>query len=216
MSTMYTTYYTSSDVQIYFSSVESDNIVKIDTAIGISYTLNQTSTPIYDLGSRVANFFSIGNTICNGVLMFAFTDEEYLKTLIQYVTGDFSSSGTVKGGDNAVKSGGTLGTITTTASSEYESKKYGIGSLSNKAFKDKALAKVNKTSNGSILSIGAINSLFDIKIYLNNETLITASDTKMICLKGCKIVQDAMEINSNSDGFLTHGYSLIFKDIERY
>lgn len=215
----YTTYYTSSDVQVYFSSIESDNIIKIDTTIGISYNVNQTSTPIYDLGSRKAKFFSIGNTICNGILMFAFTDEEYLKYAINVVTGDFNINGTSTGGDKnaeVVNGKATMGTISMTASEEYNSKRYGVEKMSNQAFREKSLAQVKPTKNGSIISIGAINTPFDIKIYINNESLVRASDTKMICLKECKVVQEAFEVNSNTDSILTQGYSFVFKDVERY
>lgn len=215
----YTTYYTSSDVQVYFSSTESDNIIKIDTTIGISYNVNQTSTPIYDLGSRKAKFFSIGNTICNGYIMFAFTDEELLKYSINYVTGNFNTDGTSSSGDknaNVVNGKASMGTITMTASEEYSSKRYGIDKMSNQAFREKSLAQVKPTKNGSILSIGAINTPFDIKIYINNESLVRASDTKMICLKECKIVQDSFETNSGTDSFLTNGYSFVFKDVVRY
>lgn len=188
----YTTYYSSSDAQIFFTSSDSSNTIKIDTTIGIAYNVNQTSTPIYDLGSRTAKYFSIGNTVCNGLLMIAFTDEEYIKACIQYVTGGIKE---------VEQSIGSL---------------YGIKKVSNKAFKDKALQQFTNTSpNSSITSIGAINTPFDIKIYLNNETISTSSDTKIISMRDVKLVTDKMEINSNADSYLTQGYSFLFKDIER-
>lgn len=186
----YTTYYSSSDAQIFFSSTDSSKFIKIDTTIGIAYNVNQTSTPIYDLGSRVAKYFSIGNTVCNGLLMIAFTDEEYIKACVQYVTGGI-------GEDQAFSS------------------LYGIKKVSNKAFKDKALQQFTTSSTSSILSIGAINTPFNIKIYLNNETISSSSDTKIISMRDVKIVTDKMEVNSNADAYLTQGYSFLFKDIER-
>lgn len=192
----YNTYYTASDVQVYLSNSDSSRYIKIDTLIGITYNVNQTSTPIFDLGSRTARFFSSGNTVCNGYIMFAFTDEEYIKGCIDFVT--------------------TINRKVKAMSGTYRSERYGVGNMSNADFIQKSLAQINPTENGDIISIGAVNDLFDLKIYLNNETLITSSDTKMIVLKDCKLVSDAMEISSTGDSFLTQGYRIIFKDVKRY
>lgn len=192
---MYTTFYSSSDAQIFFINSDNTKSIKIDTTIAVAYNVNQTSTPIYDLGSREPKFFSTGNTVCNGLLMVAFTSEQYIKQCIKFIIAPQLKNNEVSN----------LTPIT----------KLGIGKMSNKSFKDRALAPLNVPLEESILSIGSINTPFDIVIYLNNEQLTTVSDTKMIRLKGVKLVSDKMEINSSTDSFLNQGYSFLFKDVER-
>ena len=67
----------------------------------------------------------------------------------------------------------------------------------------------------SLISIGAIQPLFNIKLYLNNESAIRGSDTKVICITGVKIINESMNLSSNTDGVLHMNYTFYFKDIER-
>ena len=82
---MYNHYYSSSDVQLYLSSYDHTKVIKVDTALSLGYSLRQTSAPIYSLGSRETQFFSVGNTVGHGTLTIAFTDEEYLKYCLEQI-----------------------------------------------------------------------------------------------------------------------------------
>lgn len=209
---MYNNYYSSADAQIYFFSVDSQKFIKVDTTIAIAYNLTQTSTPIYSLGCRTARYFSVGNTVCNGVLAIAFSDEEYIKYCINYLSSDLQPNIAISATNTAAQALATappMDDYSSTASS-----KAIIGQLSNTDFA--ALDRSAAVSAGQrIISIGSIGELFDIKIFLNNESVFRASDSKVITLKAVKLVGDSMEINSSSDSFLSTGYKFIFKDIIR-
>lgn len=185
---MYKYYYTGSDCQVYLVSRDHRRQIKLDDCMAIAFNLHQTSLPVFSLGDRKAQFFTNGNTVCNGMMSLAFQDEEALKYAISYL---YPS-------ENA-----------------YTSIRFGKR-MSNANFKK--LAKANKTTNqntsGRLISIGAISQLFHIKIYLNNETAFKGSDTKIICLTDVKLMNDSME-SSSPDKVLTENYSFLFKDIER-
>lgn len=191
---MYQNFYSASDAQIYLTSRDHTKQIKLDTAVGIGYNLTQTAHPIYSLGNRKVQFFSHGNTVANGVITLAFTDEEALKYAIDYVC-----SPNEKG--------------------SYASARLGH-KMSNADFKSSASGAKNAqsfdvTGSKRLISIGAIQPLFHIKIYLNNETAIRGSDTKVICLTDVKIVGEGTQLNSSHDTSLSLVYSFYFKDIER-
>jgi hypothetical protein len=204
---IYANYYSSSDAQIYFFSSDSQRFIKVDTTVAIAYNLTQTSTPIYSLGTRTARYFSIGNTVCNGVLALAFTDEEYIKYCINYVASVAPIANT-----NAEQEAMTI-------PQGYSSTSKNTGQLSNSNFKNKSDSQLTDSSvipeNQQVISIGAIGDLFDIKIFLNNENAFRTSDSKVLTLKAVKLVGDSMEINSSADAYLTGGYKFIFKDLVR-
>lgn len=222
----YDNYYSSADATIYFFSENADIWIKVDTTIAIAYNLTQTSTPIYSLGNRVARYFSTGNTVCNGVLAIAFTDEEYIKYCINYITNPSIGTGSSDKPDEQADGA--------TSAAATRSKPNAINDSSNENFEGTVdgttkvpaaetettlpTVRVQATSTEdtqATVSIGSINTLFDIKIFLNNESVFRGSDSKIITLRGVKLTGDSMEINSSSDSFLTTGYKFMFKDIVR-
>ena len=188
---MYQTYYTSSDTQIYLSSADHSRTIKLDTAVSVAYSLSQSSVPIYSLGYRKPQFFSQGNTLGQGVLTLAFTDEEALKYAISYVA------------------------LAEEGVRQYTSERLGKRS-SNMNFINASLEKFNiEDESKRLISIGAIQPLFHIKIYLNNESAVRGSDTKVICIAGVKIINESIQVSSHTDGVLNMNYTFYFKDIER-
>ena len=212
---MYQNFYSSSDVQLYFSSVDHTRIIKVDTAISIGYSLRQTSSPIYSLGNRLPQFYSHGNTLGNGTLTIAFTDEEYLKYILDYVAvADTALSYQTANSDS--QTGNANSSITGSYNpGNYSSSKLGM-KKSNAAFIAASNASAyNITGNKRIISIGAIRPLFNIKMYINNETAIRGSDSKVINLQGVKIVNETMSSSSTTDAPLMISYNFLFKDVER-
>lgn len=222
---MYQYFYSSSDVQIYLTSLDHTKIVKVDTAISVGYNVRQTSVPIFSLGSRKTQYHTGGNTLCSGVLAIAFTDEEYLKYCLDevatpYAIGSYSTTDPTASNNN-FETGGTLAPIIVTAAKElengtYKSTRLGIKNMSNTSF----IGKANQSSQvvtgtKRIISIGAIQGAFNIKIYLNNETAIRGSDSKVICLENVKIVNERLDTDSTRDAPIMVVYDFNFEDISR-
>ena len=217
---MYNHYYSSSDVQLYLSSYDHTKIIKVDTALSLGYSLRQTSAPIYSLGSREAQFFSVGNTIGNGTLTIAFTDEEYLKYCLSYI--DNSKSTLIYQTELQAESSGTVSNIKEAASSAkdgsvlYQSKKFGMNNATFAAAAKNADATFSTISNEERnISIGAIRNLFNIKMFINNETALRTSDSKVITLKGVKILGENFNATSTADAPLMLSYNFMFKDVQR-
>lgn len=188
---MYQNYYTSSDVHVYLSSLDHTRIIKLDTTVGIGYSLSQSSIPIYSLGYRKPQFFSQGNTLGQGSLTIAFTDEEALKYAISYIT---------------------TGEEEATA---YFSKKLGKKTNNVDFIAASNASAFNVTGDKKLISIGAIQPIFNIKLFINNETVVRGSDTKVISLTGVKIVNENLQVSSQQDSTLLLNYTFYFKDIER-
>ena len=188
---MYQNFYSASDAQIYLTSRDHTKQIKLDTAVGIGYNLTQTAHPIYSLGNRKVQFFSHGNTVANGVITLAFTDEEALKYAISYIAL----------ADEGVQ--------------QYSSSRLGKKSSNANFINASNASSFSVEESKRLISIGAIQPLFNIKLYLNNESAIRGSDTKVICITGVKIINESMNLSSNTDGVLHMNYTFYFKDIER-
>lgn len=213
---MYNHYYSSSDVQLYLSSYDHTKIIKVDTALSIGYSLRQTSAPIYSLGSREAQFFSVGNTIGNGTLTIAFTDEEYLKYCLNHI--DNANEQLTYLPELQVENNFTTPneTKTETNTGIYTSKKFGMDNATFIAAASKGdTAFASAGSDGRNISIGAIRNLFNIKMFINNETALRTSDSKVITLKGIKIIGENFSGTSTADAPLMLSYNFMFKDIHR-
>ena len=217
---MYNHYYSSSDVQLYLSSYDHTKIIKVDTALSLGYSLRQTSAPIYSLGSREAQFFSVGNTIGNGTLTIAFTDEEYLKYCLSYIDNTEASllyqPELQVENDFTVANSKAAATENTSGDVIYSSKKFGMDNATFVAASKNNLgtSSLTNTSERNI-SIGAIRNLFNIKMYINNETALRSSDSKVITLKGVKIIGENYNATSTADAPLMLSYNFLFKDVHR-
>ena len=217
---MYNHYYSSSDVQLYLSSYDHTKVIKVDTALSLGYSLRQTSAPIFSLGSREAQFFSVGNTIGNGTLTIAFTDEEYLKYCLSYI--DNSKSTLIYQTELQAETSGIVSNIKEAATSAkngtvlYQSKKFGMNNATFAAASKNADATFTTiNSEERNISIGAIRNLFNIKMFINNETALRSSDSKVITLKGVKIIGENFSATSTADAPLMLSYNFMFKDIQR-
>lgn len=212
---MYQNYYSSSDVQLYFSSLDDRQIIKVDTALSLGYSLRQTSTPIYSLGSRHIQYFSHGNTIGNGTLTIAFTDEEYLKYCLDYVTiasGDASIIYQTALDNSNSNISNSIKEVEQTATGQYTSNRL----TGNQAFIGKSQVSAYKIAEDKrIISIGAIKSLFNIKMFLNNETATRGSDAKVITLESIKIIGENFNTSTTTDAPIMLSYNFVFKDIKR-
>lgn len=188
---IYQNYYTASDVQLYMSSLDHTKVIKLDTAIGIGYSVDQSTKPVYTLGSRKPCFFSHGNTLGQGDLDLVFTDEEALKYAINYVT-------------------------STETNINYKSQRIDKN-INNQRFIELASAaySVPAQERHRLISIGAIQPLVNIKLYLNNETLVNGSDSKVITLTSVKFNNEQFGVNTFKDGVATTRYSFLFKDVYR-
>lgn len=219
---MYTNYYSSSDVQLYLSSYDHTKVIKVDTALSLGYSLRQTSAPIYSLGSRETQFFSVGNTVGHGTLTIAFTDEEYLKYCLDYIDNNNENLLYQPELQTEVKH-----TVTEQAtkikkdaqedsSGTYKSLKF---NMNNRAFSNAAsrasASFASTTDETRNISIGALRNLFHIKMFINNETAIRTSDSKVITLKGVKITGENFSATSTADAPLMLSYNFMFKDIQR-
>lgn len=187
---MYTNFYTSSDVQLYMTNLDHSRRIKLDTAISVAYNLSQSAIPIYSLGNRKAQFFSTGNTLGHGVLTLAFTDEEALKYAISYLS-EYEST------------------------NSYTSRRIGKTSSNADFIKASENSSLNTSTNNRLISIGAIQTLVNIKLYINNETLVRGSDTKIITLNAVKFTGESFQTSSSADNTLNLNYNFYFKDIER-
>jgi vesicle coat complex subunit len=198
---MYEYYYSSADVQVYFFSKDNTRFIRYDKAIGIGYNIMQTSVPVYGLNSSKAAYFSHGNTVCQGMLLTSFIDEEYLKVILKYLFKEEAEIESVRKPDAL-----------------QNSMKFNAVRLTNDVFE--VIADSTKgwnvaPDNDKIICIGNIYSEFDIKIFINNESAYRSSDTKIITLDSVKIVSENFDVSSGSDSHLTQGYKFIFKDIKR-
>lgn len=214
---MYQQFYSSSDAQIYLSSSHSATDInakqiKLNCAVDIAYNLSQTSSPIFSLGNRKAQFYSHGNTVGTGMITVAFIDEEYLKYCLDYIA-DADTEQIVD-----VQSH-----VTGATNSYYMPERYTggykssmIGKLDNAVIREQIKATGSTVeSHKRIISIGTIRPLFDIVMYINNETAINPSDSKVIRLQDVKIIKDSFRSSSLHDAALMVSYSFIFKDVIR-
>lgn len=192
--TAYEYYFTASDVKIFISNPLTGRLMHLDKTVGIGYSGDVSSVPIYTIGSSVPAFFSKGNFLGQGMLVLPFFDERYLKTALQYVFDELPPKAT-----NVP--------IPTTASINPDK-------LSDADFR-KGMATIAKDNTNGVTNISTIRTEFDIVIVLDNSTPFKDSTSKGITLRGVKLTSDALEINSQQDGVLQLGYKFYFKDIRR-
>lgn len=188
---MYNYYSTASDVKVFLSQVTNNKIMYLDKALGIGYSTDVSSVPIYTLGKATPAFFSHGNFLGQGVLVIPFTDERYLKTSLQYLFDELPKK----------------------SSQDYSIGKVDPTKLSDEAFRQAKLLSASIATE--TLNISTILSEFNIIINIDNSTAFKRSDSKSITLKGVKLISDSFEVNSQQDGTLQIGYKFLFKDISR-
>ena len=192
LTTAYEYYFTSSNAKIFITNPDTNKIMHLDKAIGIGYSGDVSSVPIYTIGSVTPAFFSKGNFLGQGMLVLPFFDERYLKTSLQYVFDELPGKSTP------------VPTISTLNPSK----------LTDEMFKANMFAITTGDKDG-VTNIASILSEFDITIVLDNSTPFKNSTSKGITLRGVKLISDTLEINSQQDGIVQLAYKFYFKDIRR-
>lgn len=193
LTTAYEYYFTSSNAQIFITNPITNKIMHLDKAIGIGYSGDVSSVPIYTIGSVAPAFFSKGNFLGQGMLVLPFYDERYLKTSLQYVFDELPG-----------KSATAIPTVATLDPSR----------MTDETFKTNMFAITTGDKDG-VTNIASILTEFDITIVLDNSTPFKNSTSKGITLRGVKLISDTMEINSQQDGIVQLAYKFYFKDIRR-
>lgn len=191
LTTAYEYYFTSSNAKIFITNPDTNKIMHLDKAIGIGYSGDVSSVPIYTIGSVTPAFFSKGNFLGQGMLVLPFYDERYLKTSLQYVFDELPGKSSAP-----------------TISSLDPSK------MTDEMFKTNMFAITTGDTDG-VTNIASILSEFDITIVLDNSTPFKNSTSKGITLRGVKLISDTLEINSQQDGIVQLAYKFYFKDIRR-
>lgn len=193
LASAYEYYFTSSDAKIFITNPDTNKIMHLDKVIGIGYSGDVTSVPIYTIGSTTPSFFSRGNFLGQGMLVLPFFDERYLKTSLQYVFDELPGKTSVP-----------IATVQNQDPSKMTDEYFKLNMLS-----------VISGGQGGVTNISSILSEFDITIVLDNSTPFKNSTSKGITLKGVKLISDTMEINSQQDGIVQLAYKFYFKDIRR-
>ena len=194
LSRLYDHYYTSADVKVFFVG-PNDKKVNVDLILGIGYDLTVSSVPVYTIGSRYPSFFTRGNSLGQGSLVFPFKNDKYLRVMLKYIFDELDVKEPYKIQDTS--------DLESLTDEEFTK-------LSQKYSED--LTK--KLSKDEAIDIGAVGTLFDIEITFNNTNAFTADDsTKIIRLVGCKITSDGLETSSTRDATIQHGYKFLFKTI---
>lgn len=188
---LYNYYATATDVKVFLTHVGNNKIMHLDKALGVGYSTDINSVPIYTIGSSTPAFFSKGNFLGQGVLVLPFVDERYLKTSLQYLFDELPSSATNT--DSLVNAD--------------------PNKFSDNAFRQAKL--LTSTLHSDTLNLVTINSEFNIVISIDTSNAFRETTTRSITLKGVKLVSDSFEVNSQHDGILQIGYKFYFKDIGR-
>ena len=194
LSRLYDHFYSSSDVKVFFVGPTGKQ-VNVDLIVGVGYNYAVSTTPVYTLGSRFPAFFTRGNAIGQGSLVFPFKNDKYLRVMLKYIFEELTVKNpyTIEIPDD-------------------------LSTLSDEQFKK--LSENYSTNLAATLSadeaidIGAVGTTFDIQITLNNTNAFSTDDgTKIIILKDCKISGEELDTSSARDGTIQHGYKFLFKTI---
>ena len=169
LKTAYEYYFTASDVKIFISNPDTGKLMHLDKTVGIGYSGDVSSVPIYTVGSSIPAFFSKGNFLGQGMLVLPFFDERYFKTALQYVFNEMPTSDKVS-------------PTTSTLNPD---------KLSDDAFR-KGMINTTSDNEDGITNISTIRTEFDIVIVLDNSTPFKDSSSKGITLKVVKLTSDSL------------------------
>lgn len=202
LSRLYDHYYTSADCKVYIKAPgDSTKYVMSDLITGIGYTYTVSSVPIYTIGSRFPAFFTTGNSIGNGSIIFPFKSAEYLRRMLKYVFNEYSPNVHTIGDDGKPKD---------------------PSQMSDEQFINASQSADNEDSLNPfpVTDIGSIVSVFDIHIRLNNKNAYyegkdhsNQTTTHVIILKNCKLISENLEITSTRDGTIQHGFQFVFQNV---
>lgn len=190
---LYNTYYTGSDVTVDLYYPPNDKRVNLDKAVGIGFSHNVSTMPVYGLGVSDPAFFTKGNSIVQGQLDLAFNSHIYMQTAINYLLNISTSD--------------RLGELTAKFKRDKKS-------LSQEEYAELSLLQSGKNYTVQQNSISSIAPLLDIYIDINNSNSQHSDSTKTIVIYGVKIADHSMSAHSSDEGILVDRYSFMAKNIK--
>ena len=190
---IYDLYYSASDVNIYLYYPITDRKVHLDKAMGVSFTHNMSSAPVYTLGNVNPTFFSRGNSLIQGNLDLAFKSTVYLQKTINYLLDSAGREAQQKALEAKVQSKTSRGLTEEEVRQLY-------------TLQTSAVPKM--TDN----SISDIFAEFEIHIEYDNTNATQDGKYHMIKLEGIKFIGEAMSIHSSQEAALVDRYMFLGKN----
>lgn len=190
---LYDLYYSASDVNIYLYYPITDRKVHLDKAMGVSFTHNMSSAPVYTLGNVNPTFFSRGNSLIQGNLDLAFKSTVYLQKTINYLLNSAGREAQQKALEAKAQSKTSRGLTEEEVRQLY-------------TLQTSAVPKM--TDN----SISDIFAEFEIHIEYDNTNATQDGKYHMIKLEGIKFIGEAMSIHSSQEAALVDRYMFLGKN----
>ena len=190
---IYDLYYSASDVNIYLYYPITDKKVHLDKAMGVSYTHNMSSAPVYTLGDVNPTFFSRGNSLIQGNLDLAFKSTVYLQQTINYLLDSAGRDAQKKALEAKAQSQNARG-------------------LTEEEVKQLYILQTSAVPKMTDNSISDIFGLFEIHIEYDNTNATQDGTYHMIKLEGIKFIGEAMSIHSSQEAALVDRYMFLGKN----
>ena len=190
---IYDLYYSASDVNIYLYYPITDKKVHLDKAMGVSYTHNISSAPVYTLGDVNPTFFSRGNSLIQGNLDLAFKSTVYLQKTINYLLDSAGREAQKKALEAKAQSQNARG-------------------LTEEEVKQLYILQTSAVPKMTDNSISDIFGLFEIHIEYDNTNATQDGTYHMIKLEGIKFIGEAMSIHSSQEAALVDRYMFLGKN----
>lgn len=190
---VYDLYYSASDVNIYLYYPVTDKSVHLDKAMGVSFTHNMSSAPVYTLGNVEPTFFSRGNSLIQGNLDLAFKSTVYLQKTINHLLNATGKDARIKALNVKATSGSGKGLTENEVKELYNLQTSSVPSM---------------TAN----SISDIFGLFEIHIEFDNTNATQDGNYHKIKLEGIKFIGQMMSVHSGQEAALVDRYTFLGKN----
>lgn len=190
---LYDLYYSASDVNIYLYYPITDKKVHLDKAMGVSFTHNMSSAPVYTLGNVNPTFFSRGNSLIQGNLDLAFKSTVYLQKTINHLLDSKTREARMKSLEAKIQSQNTR-------------------ELTEEEVKELYTLQTSAVPVMTANSISSIFGLFEIHIEYDNTNATQDGTYHMIKLEGIKFISEAMSIHSSQEAALVDRYMFLGKN----
>ena len=190
---IYDLYYSASDVNIYLYYPVTDKSVHLDKAMGVSFTHNMSSAPVYTLGNVEPTFFSRGNSLIQGNLDLAFKSTVYLQKTINHLLNTTGRDAKIKALNAKAVSGKNKGLTESEVKELYNLQTSSVPSM---------------TAN----SISDIFGLFEIHIEFDNTNATQDGTYHKIKLEGIKFIGQMMSVHSGQEAALVDRYTFLGKN----
>ena len=190
---LYDLYYSASDVNIYLYYPITDKKVHLDKAMGVSFTHNMSSAPVYTLGNVNPTFFSRGNSLIQGNLDLAFKSTVYLQKTINHLLDSKTREARMKSLEAKIQSQNTR-------------------ELTEEEVKELYTLQTSAVPVMTANSISSIFGFFEIHIEYDNTNATQDGTYHMIKLEGIKFISEAMSIHSSQEAALVDRYMFLGKN----